>query len=119
MAKSYPEQLAEWIQRKNASKRDRNLVAFLAVRDDVKEAVAAGYAVKTIWANMRETGRIGFSYDTFLNYTKKMTRQETDRQAKTTKPASPSRPKSKPRKIEPKQATSFEFDPVAKEEDLY
>ena len=48
MAKSYPEQLAEWVKRRESTKRDKNLVAFLAVRDDVKLAVDAGYAVKTI-----------------------------------------------------------------------
>ncbi|MDO9013673.1 MAG: TraK family protein, partial [Polynucleobacter sp.] len=50
MAKTYPEQLGEWVKRRESTQRDKNLVAFLAVRDDVKAAVEAGYSVKTVWA---------------------------------------------------------------------
>lgn len=76
MAKSYPEQLGEWVKQRTSTRRDKNLVTFLAVRDDVKAAVDAGYAVKTVWANMTESGRIGFGYDTFLNYVNRMIRRQ-------------------------------------------
>jgi IS30 family transposase len=76
MAKSYSEQLAEWVkQRPQRARRDKNLVAFLAVKGDVTEAVEQGWAAKTIWAHMREQKRVAFSYDTFLNYIKKYVRQ--------------------------------------------
>ena len=75
MAKSYPERLGEWVKQRTSTRRDKNLVAFLSVRDDVKAAVEAGYAVKTVWANMAESGRIGFGYDTFLNYVNRMVRR--------------------------------------------
>jgi len=76
MAKSYPELLGEWVKRReSATKRDKNLVAFLAVRDDVKEALDAGYAVKTIWANLHEHKRIAFGYDTFLHYVERHIRK--------------------------------------------
>lgn len=68
MAKTYPERLGEWVKRRESTRRDKNIVAFLAVRDDVKDAVEAGYAVRTIWANMHEEKRVAFGYDTFLNY---------------------------------------------------
>jgi hypothetical protein len=68
MAKSYPDQLAEWVKRRESTKRDKNLVAFLAVRGDIQLAIEAGYAVKTIWSNMHEAKRVSFGYDTFLNY---------------------------------------------------
>ncbi|MBZ2206557.1 TraK family protein [Massilia soli] len=69
MAKSYTEQLAEWVKRRPApTRRDKNLVAFLAVRDDVRQALDEGYAVKTVWAHMHDSKRIEFGYDTFLNY---------------------------------------------------
>lgn len=69
MAKSYPDQLAEWVKRRESNtKRDKNLVAFLAVRGDIQLAIEAGYAVKTIWANMHDENRVAFGYDTFLNY---------------------------------------------------
>lgn len=68
MAKSYSQQLAAWVQQRPSTRRDKNVVAFLAVRDDVKEALDEGYAVKTVWAHMYESKRIEFGYDTFLNY---------------------------------------------------
>ena len=93
MVKSYPEQLAEWVTQRKSTKRDKNLVAFLAVRDDIKLAVDAGYAVKTIWANMHEKKRLAFGYDTFLNYVNRYIR------LKSSKPADPV-----PAKTTPQQA---------------
>ena len=74
MVKAYPEQLAQWIEQRALARRDRNLVAFMAVHDDVKTATEAGYAVKTVWENLRETGRIDLSYRTFLNYVRRVLR---------------------------------------------
>jgi hypothetical protein len=75
MAKDYSEQLGDWVKRRTSTRRDKNLVAFLAVRDDVKVAVDAGFAVKTVWANMVESKRVEFGYDTFLNYVNRLIRR--------------------------------------------
>jgi CRISPR/Cas system-associated exonuclease Cas4 (RecB family) len=83
MAKSYPDQLAEWVKRRESNtKRDKNLVAFLAVRGDIQLAIEAGYAVKTIWANMHEEKRVAFGYDTFLNYVNRHIRAKAAKAAK-------------------------------------
>ncbi|MFL6631643.1 MAG: TraK family protein [Massilia sp.] len=75
MAKSYNEQLAEWIrQRAQSARHERNRVAFLSVKDDVREAIEQGWPVKTIWAHMVEQKRIEFGYDTFLVYVKRLVR---------------------------------------------
>ena len=60
MAKSYTEELADWVKKREDSRprQDKNMVAFLAVRADVKAAVEAGYAFKTIWEHMHETGKL-------------------------------------------------------------
>ena len=72
MAKSYKEQLTEWVkQRDHSARHDRNRVAFLAVKSDVREALEEGWPVKTIWSHMVEQKRIGFGYDTFLAYVKR------------------------------------------------
>jgi hypothetical protein len=81
MAKSYSEQLAEWIKCRPSTKRAKNVVAFLAVRDDVKEALEEGYAVKTVWAHMYESKRVGFGYDTFLNYVNRHLRRPEEQPA--------------------------------------
>ncbi|MDD2739953.1 MAG: TraK family protein [Methylomonas lenta] len=75
MSKRYSDQLGEWVKQKQSRKRDKNLVAFLAIKADVQEALNEGYAAKTIWAHMLEKKRIEFGYDTFLNYTNRQIRR--------------------------------------------
>lgn len=76
MAKAYSELLGEWVKQRASSQRDRNLVAFLGVRDDVREALSAGYSVATIWAHMHEERRVLFGYDTFLSHVNRHIRLE-------------------------------------------
>ncbi|MEX3547654.1 MAG: TraK family protein [Burkholderia sp.] len=131
MAKSYPEQLGEWVKRRESTKRDKNLVAFLAVRDDVKAAVEAGYAVKTVWTNMHEAGRVQFGYDTFLNYVNRLIRRpQVDKAAKLTDASSTATAtdtSSKPKPAEKKAAaktpkpaapSGFTFNPSPDKKDL-
>lgn len=61
MPKTYPEELAEWVKGREAKKprQDKHVVAFLAVKSDVQAALDAGYAMKTIWEHMKETGECG------------------------------------------------------------
>jgi hypothetical protein len=106
MAKTYPELLGEWVKRRESTKRDKNLVAFLAVRDDVRDAVKAGYAVKTIWANMYEEKRVTFGYDTFLNYVNRHIRRPEKGPADNT----PSRPVHQPVNAPGRQGPKFEPD---------
>ncbi|NIA56978.1 TraK family protein [Massilia sp. TW-1] len=75
MAKSYNEELAEWVrQRARSARHEKNRVAFLGVKEDVKEALEQGWPVKTIWTHMVEQKRIAFSYDAFLVYVKRHVR---------------------------------------------
>lgn len=131
MAKSYPEQLGEWVKQRTSTRRDKNLVAFLGVRDDVKAAVEAGYAVKTVWANMVECGRIVFGYDTFLNYTNRMVRRTPADQVAASIPAPPAgrAPLTHSRstmdtktaavkRMKSEPPAGFTFNPVPNEEEL-
>ena len=70
MTKRYLDELADWV-RSREPRPDQSRVAFLAVRGEVQAARAAGYALKTIWAHLRETGRIACRYETFLNYVRR------------------------------------------------
>lgn len=116
MAKSYPEQLGEWVRQRESTLRDKNHVAFLAVRSDVKDAIEAGYAVKTVWTHMHETGRVKFGYDTFLNYTNRLIRRAQSVAATLTdsKPTGKT-PIKKAAKPTPQ---GFTFDSAPKKEDL-
>lgn len=91
MTENYPELLGEWLKRRATTRRQRYLVEFLAVRDDVKAAVEAGYPVMRIWEYMVEAGQIGCGYQTFLNYVNRHVRRDCSVQAPTTPPATMAR----------------------------
>lgn len=118
MGKTYPDQLAEWVARTPSSKRDRNLAAFLAVRDDATAGLDAGYPAKTVWRNLRDSGRIAFSYDAFLRY---LRRHGTLPAAPVPPPAAPESPSPStqpPATAKPGQPAAFVFNPVPRKEEL-
>lgn len=129
MTKNYPDQLGDWIKRRAKSRRHTNLAAFLAVRDDVRAALDQKYALKDIWANLREGGRIPFGYDAFINYVnrflgshlaaRKSARERRRSGADATvvekNPGPVSTTKVKP---PPAPLPGFVFNPVPKKEEL-
>lgn len=129
---TFLEELAKWAtgaRQTTSPRRKETLAAFLAVRADVKEAIAAGYALKTIWEHMKETGRVSFRYETFLRHVR--------RHITNAPPESPKQPapmisevqakgsdESKPKALtEPKKSGvpsvgCFNFDPTPNKEEL-
>lgn len=124
-AKSFREELATWVaQRDQATrpKRKESLAAFLAVRPDVAEAIAAGYALKTVWEHLHEAGRLSFRYETFLKHVR---RHITNPEAERNKPTSVRRSngrESKPihelRKVEPTGIPGFHYNPRMEDKDI-
>jgi hypothetical protein len=49
-----------------------NKAAFLALREEVKEALDDGWPVKEIWKTLHEEGSIAFSYTVFCRYVKRL-----------------------------------------------
>ncbi|WP_017842778.1 TraK family protein [Methylotuvimicrobium buryatense] len=126
MANSYPEQLGEWVKKRQSTKRDKNLVAFLAVKNDVQAALDAGYAVKTIWANMVDTQRIEFGYDTFLNHVNRLIRRpqaarttETESTATANNATKSKTSKTQKTTTPPSSQAGFVFNPKLNKEDLF
>lgn len=125
MAKRYIDQLAEWAKKRDAAARprrqDKNVVAFLAVRANVKEAMDAGYALKTIWEHMHEIGKIPYRYETFLKHVRRHIKQPPEPDvAPVTPPADPTAKKAAEAKTkkEPPSVSGFVFDATPKKEDL-
>lgn len=128
---TFLEDLAKWAtgtRQTTKPRRKETLAAFLAVRQDVKEAIAAGYALKTIWEHMHETGRVSFRYETFLRHVR---RHITNAPPECPKLPAPVKSEvhakggeSKPKALtEPKTSGvssvgSFNFDPTPKKEEL-
>lgn len=71
MRKDYTEKLAEWVRQRESPRRDKNLVAFLAVREDIESALRAGFSARTIWLNLYEEGRVSFRYTAFTMFVKR------------------------------------------------
>ena len=129
---SFLDGLAKWAMEERQTtipRRKETLAAFLAVRADVKEAAAAGYALKTIWEHMHETGRVSFRYETFLRHVRRhITNAPPERstQPAPVKPGglAPGSGKSKPKALtEPKKGGAplvgrFNFDPTPNKEEL-
>jgi hypothetical protein len=137
MAKSYTEELADWVKKREDSRprQDKNMVAFLAVRADVKAAVEAGYAFKTIWEHMHETGKIPYRYETFLKHVRRHITHAPANQAKQAAVPAPAQeddtktdPKadatrtkapSGPKKNKARAMSGFTFNPTPNKEDLF
>lgn len=78
MAKNYLTDLQEWVQQKkglNGSSANSARVIFLAIRDDVKAAIEAGYSLTTIWEHMHDTGRVTTTYETFRRHVRRYIKQ--------------------------------------------
>lgn len=93
------------------------MVAFLAVRADVQEAITAGYAVKTIWEHLNETGKIPYRYETFLKHVRRHITTDTSAGIK----PRPVQPQSSTTEVEVKKPPStgvFNFNPKPNKEDL-
>ena len=118
MPKNYVEELAKWVEKHEASrqKKHKHLVTFLALRADVKAAIGAGYALKTIWEHLHETEKIPYRYETFLKHIRRYITQETanENQVKM------SNPEQITRALEQNDSLkSFTFNPIPKKEDLF
>jgi hypothetical protein len=68
MAKGLSARVAERTGRKTPSRYGKNSAAFLAVRDDVKQAIDDGWPVKEIWRTLFEERKVSFSYEAFRKY---------------------------------------------------
>lgn len=129
---TFLEELAKWAtgtRQATKPRRKETLAAFLAVREDVKEATAAGYALKTIWEHMHETGRVSFRYETFLRHVRRHTTNapsEPPRSSATAKPTTQGKcgnesmptASREPKKSEVSPVGRFNFDPTPKKEEL-
>lgn len=93
----YTDELSAWATGRKAG-RGRKRVAFLAIRDDVEDAIRHGFPVRTIWEHMQETGRTDCCYETFARHVRLFIRK-------------------RPEKPEPEKA--FRYDPVIRTKDLF
>ena len=95
MKKGFLDDLSEWLDSHPEIRQGLGngvKIAFLAVKDDVKTALDAGYPMTAVWKYMRDTGKLTCNYKTFSTYTHRYIRQPADEG----KAADSSPPKDKP-----------------------
>lgn len=137
MVKNYTEELAEWLNKRedSGSRQDKNVVAFLTVRADVKAAIDAGYAIKTIWEHMHEMGKIPYRYETFIKHVRRHITHTPANQAKQVTALTPAQEKVTktgqtsdttsaeappgPKKNKVRTMSGFTFNPTPNKEDLF
>ena len=130
MAKSLSARIAERIARKKPAGNVRNRAAFLALRDEVKQAIDDGWPVKTIWEALHDEEKVTFSYQAFRGYVNRLILSppasgeatplvvaDQSRQA-ARKSAPPSAKQPSEWKPEKPAATGFTFNRTPKKEDL-
>ena len=49
-----------------------NRAAFLALRQDIKDAMADGWNVMSIWETLHEEGKVSFGYEAFRKYVNRL-----------------------------------------------
>ena len=129
MSKKLTELIAQAeMQRQQQGTGIKNRSAFLALRDDIKEAMTDGWALKQIYRTLHTQQKITFSYQTFVNYANELilkskqvanpatilnqdTKQETPEKIATRNDTETTIKK-------PPELPGFIFNPIANKEDL-
>jgi Family of unknown function (DUF5338) len=108
-----------------------NRAAFLALRQDIKDAMADGWNVMSIWETLHEEGKVSFGYEAFRKYVNRLillpppaVATETEGAKAQNEPPvetgqQPMKPLPKKTTAQPPQNGGFVFDPEPKKEDLF
>jgi len=109
-----------------------NRAAFLALRHDIKDAMADGWNVMSIWETLHEEGKVSFSYEAFRKYVNRLIllpaptelATETEEVKAQKEPVTETGQQSKKllskkTAAQPLQNGGFVFDPEPKKEDLF
>lgn len=72
MAKTLSARISERVRSQVPNQKAKNRAAFLAHRDDIRQALDDGWAVKVIWATLKDEGKITFSYQAFTGYVNRL-----------------------------------------------
>lgn len=68
MARSLSERVAAHQNKKGNDKQRTAKVEFIALKQDIAEALEAGWSMKAVWETLSSEGKISFGYKAFRNY---------------------------------------------------
>jgi len=126
MSKKLTELIAEEeTKRKQTGTGVKNRAVFLALREDIKEAMKDGWAIKQIYRTLHAKKKITFSYQTFVKYTNDLILKPKSSRAIIQQQAIGKAPGQEPMAHTTETLTKksyelpgFKFNPIAKKEDL-
>lgn len=115
MTSDYVNELEKWVKKRDESTKkkrlDKNLVAFLSIKNDIETALNAGYSMSIIWENLKDKGTLTCRYETFRRYVKS---HITENRGEKTK----SKVSKKTSKIITAEPKGFKFNPVPNIDEL-
>ncbi|MGY6215753.1 TraK family protein [Methylolobus aquaticus] len=117
MVKPLADRIAARLGPATGAGRGVQRAAFLAQKNEIAQALAAGWSVKDIWRTLSDEGRIRVGYQAFCEYVNRWIREPVVPPAPSVAP-NPSagyRPDGHSR---PKPTTGFTLNPQPKKEDL-
>ena len=128
MTKNLSARIAERAARKKPPRNGQNRVTFLAMREDVKQAIDDGWPVKAIWETLHEEGKVSFSYQAFIGYANRLILSSSASRTTVSTPMAvdsrigkqrgPATAQATEKTLEGQTTSGFTFNRTPKKEDL-
>lgn len=112
MAKTLAERIAERVNQQVTVKKTSGRLVFLALKDEIAQAVQSGWPVKEIWQTLHDEGRTAVGYHTFNLYVNKYIREPAAAATLTTAPSPTAKEPT------PSTPTGFRINASPKKEDI-
>lgn len=112
VTKPLSERIADRLNKKKETSGAGNKAVFLALKNDIEEAIEAGWSLKQIFQTLTDEQKITFTYETFRKYANKIIHKEKksiDVELDSSQSETPEKPQNK---------SSFSFDSKPKKENL-
>lgn len=68
MAKTLSQRISERAKTQVSSRKGKNRASFLAVREEIRQSIEDGWAIKQIWECLYAEKKVPFGYDAFIGY---------------------------------------------------
>lgn len=109
--------LSERIAKRQANKKGinntKNKVTFLALKEDIIDALSDGWPMKAIWETLTEEGKVSFTYKTFRLYVAQFIRND-----KKNEPQEKPKEDTKKKSNATNEIKSFTYNPIPNLEEL-
>lgn len=120
MKKSLTENIMTSKQNKQRTNSRKNKVAFLAMREDISEAMEKGWSIYVIWETLRDEGSFTATYNTFRLYVMKYLNDQKPgySQRESIEQRSKILAENQTKEKKPTAISSFTFNPISNLKEL-